>query len=76
MPKKSKPDAGYAQQPSVAAILSKLRSKLGATIEELAQGREPHTIRAILSRLRTRAGVRVASSDERRGRVYRAEGGL
>jgi len=58
----------------VAKILAALCSKRGATIDELADGREPHTIRAIFSRLRSVAGVEVTlMRDPKRGNVYRAQ---
>lgn len=76
MPKKRQRDAGFVKQPHVAKVLAALRSKRGATIDELSDGREPHTIRAIFSRLRSVAGVEVTlTRDAKRGNVYRAKGG-
>jgi hypothetical protein len=66
------------RQSKQAAVIGLLRRPEGATVSEVvvATGWQPHTVRGLFSgTLKKKLGLTLASVREKRGRIYRIEGG-
>jgi hypothetical protein len=70
--------AAMPRQSKQAEVIGLLRRPEGVTVAEImaATGWQPHTVRGLFSgTLKKRLGLTLASVREKRGRIYRIEGG-
>ena len=70
--------AAMSRQSKQAEVIGLLRRPEGVTVAEImaATGWQPHTVRGLFSgTLKKRLGLTLASVREKRGRIYRIEGG-